>query len=65
MEPGGSTPPHGAGPLLATPPCGVVTLELISILVSSCVFILLLNFHLYNPPDCLRSVYRVLVMVLF
>jgi hypothetical protein len=61
-ESGGSSPPGGAGPLLATPPCGETTPELISILVSSCDFVSMFNFHLYNPPDCLRSVYRVLVV---
>jgi hypothetical protein len=46
----GNTPPRGAGPLLAVPPRGVVALELVSDPVSSCAFLLLLNFRLYNPP---------------
>jgi hypothetical protein len=35
MESGGSSPPGGAGPFLAAPPCGESTSELISIPVSS------------------------------
>jgi hypothetical protein len=49
MEPRGSTPPRGMGPLLAMPPYGVFTSELISVPVSSCAFVSLLNFFLYNP----------------
>jgi hypothetical protein len=64
-ESGGSSPPGGMGPLLVAPPCGESTLELISVPVSSCDFILMFNFHLYNPPDCPRSIYHVLVMFLF
>jgi hypothetical protein len=64
-EPGGSTPPGGTGPLLATPPCGVSALELVSVPASSCAFVSMINFCLYNPPDCPRSVYRVLVVFLF
>jgi hypothetical protein len=64
-EPRGSTPPGGVGPLLAVPPCGVSTPELVSVPVFSCAFVLMFNFCLYNPPDCLRSVYHVLVVFLF
>jgi hypothetical protein len=48
-SPEARTPPRGAGPLLAAPPCGLVTSELVSVLVSSCAFVSLLNFCLYNP----------------
>jgi hypothetical protein len=65
MEPGGSTPPRGAGPLLVAPHGGEAASELVSVPVSSCAFIMMFNFRLYNPPDCLRSVYRVLVVFLF
>jgi hypothetical protein len=65
MELGGSTPPGGAGPLLATPPYGVSASELVSVPVSSYDFVMMFNFCLYNPPDCLRSIYRVLVVFLF
>jgi hypothetical protein len=64
-ESGGSSPPGGAGPLLAAPPCGESTLELISILISSCDFALLFNLCLYNPPEYPRFVYHVLVAFLF
>jgi hypothetical protein len=64
-ESGGSSPPGGAGPLLAAPSYGESTLELISVPVSSCDFVSMFNFCLYNPPDCLRSVYRVLVVFSF
>jgi hypothetical protein len=63
--PEGTTPPHGAGPLLVAPPGGVVASEFVSDLVSSCAFLLLLNFRLYNPSDSLRSVYRLLVVFSF
>jgi hypothetical protein len=65
MEPGGTTPHHGAGPLLVAPPGGEVASELVYVPVSSYVFVLLLNFHLYNPPDCPRSVYHFLIVFLF
>jgi hypothetical protein len=64
-EPRGSTPPGGVGPLLAAPPCGVSASKLIFVPVSSCDFVLMFNFRLYNPPDYPRSVYRVLVVFLF
>jgi hypothetical protein len=62
---GGSSPPGGMGPLLAVPPYGESTPDLVSVPVSSCDFVLMFNFRLYNPPDYPRSVYRVLVMFLF
>jgi hypothetical protein len=37
------------GPLQAAPPCGETTLELVSVSVSSCDFVLVFNFRLYNP----------------
>jgi hypothetical protein len=61
----GSSPPGGAGPLLAAPPCGESTPELVIVPVSSCDFVLMFNFRLYNPSDCPRSVYRVLIVFLF
>jgi hypothetical protein len=64
-EPRGSTPPGGAGPLLAVPPSGVSASEFVSVPVSSCAFVLMFNFRLYNPPDCPRSLYHVFVMFLF
>jgi hypothetical protein len=65
MESGGSSPPGGEGPLLAAPPCGESTSELISVPVSSCDFVSMFNFRLYNPPDCPRSIYHVLIGFLF
>jgi hypothetical protein len=65
MDLGGSTPPGGTGPLLATPPYGVFASKLVSVPVSSYAFVLLFNFRLYNPPDCLRFVYHILVVFLF
>jgi hypothetical protein len=47
------------------PPGGEVALELFSVPVSSCAFILLFNFCLYNPPNCLRSVYHFLIVFCF
>jgi hypothetical protein len=38
-ESGGSSPPGGAGPLQAAPPCGETTLELVSVPISSCDFV--------------------------
>jgi hypothetical protein len=65
MVPGGTTPPHGAGPLLATPPGGVVASEFVSDPVSSRAFLLLLNVRLYNPPESPRSVYCFLIVFMF
>jgi hypothetical protein len=45
----GSSPPGGAGPLLAAPPYGESTSELVSVPVSSCDFVSMFNFRLYNP----------------
>jgi hypothetical protein len=53
------------GLLLAAPPGGEVASKLVSIPVSSCVFVLLLNFHLYNPLDFPRPVYHFLIMFCF
>jgi hypothetical protein len=64
-EPEGSTPPRGAGPLLAAPPGGEVASELVSVPVSSCAFVSLLNFRLYNPPYCPRFVCHFLIVFLF
>jgi hypothetical protein len=55
----------GAGPPLAVPPWCESTPELISVPFSSCDFASMFNFHLYNPPDCPRFVYRVFVVFLF
>jgi hypothetical protein len=52
-------------PLLAAPPGGEVASEVVFVPVSSFVFVLLLNFRLYNPLDYPRSVYRFLVVFLF
>jgi hypothetical protein len=46
-------------------PCGESTSELVSVPISSCDFISMFNFRLYNPLDCPRSVYRILVVFLF
>jgi hypothetical protein len=64
-ESGGSSPPGGAGPLQATPPYGETTPELVSIPVSSCDFVMMFNFHLYNPLDCPRFVYHVFIVFSF
>jgi hypothetical protein len=64
-ESGGSSPPGGVGPPQSAPPCGESTPELVSIPVSSCDFLLIYNFHLYNPSKYPRSVYRVFVVFLF
>jgi hypothetical protein len=64
-ESGGSSPPGGASPLQAAPPCGETTPEFVSVPVSSRDFFLMFNFRLYNPPDCPRSVYHVLIVFLF
>jgi hypothetical protein len=53
------------GPLLAAPPRGVVASELVFAPVSSCAFLLLLNFGLYNLLDPPRFIYRFLVMFSF
>jgi hypothetical protein len=53
------------GPLLAVPPRGVVASELVSDPISSCAFLLSLNFLIYNPPDPQRSVYHFLVVFSF
>jgi hypothetical protein len=55
----------GAGPPLAAPPWCESTPELVSIPVSSCDFISMYNFHLYNPSEYSRSVYRFLVVFCF
>jgi hypothetical protein len=52
-------------PLQAAPPCGETTLEVISVPVPSCDFLSMFNFHLYNPLDCPRFVYRVFIVFLF
>jgi hypothetical protein len=69
MEIGGSSPPGGAGPLLAAPPCGGTTLELVSVLVSSYDFVSMIHFHLYNPPGlpevCISCSRRVFVSICF
>jgi hypothetical protein len=59
--------PHtgGAGPPLAVPAWRENTSELVSVPVSSCDFPLMYNFHLYNPPEYPRSVYRFLVVFCF
>jgi hypothetical protein len=55
----------GAGPPLAAPPWCENTPKLVSVLVSSCDFISMYNFHLFNPPESPRSVYRFLIMFCF
>jgi hypothetical protein len=55
----------GAGPPLAAPTYCVSTPELVSVPVSSCDLVSMFYFHLYNPPDYPRSVYRFLVVFLF
>jgi hypothetical protein len=66
---GGSSPLGGAGPLLAAPPCGETTPELISVPVSSCDFVSMFNFCLYNPPGlpevCISCSRRVFVSIYF
>jgi hypothetical protein len=64
-EAGGSSPPGGAGPLQAAPPCGETTPKLVSIPVSSCDFVSMFNFCLYNPPEYPRYIYRVFVVFSF
>jgi hypothetical protein len=49
MKSGGSSPPGGTGPPKAAPPYGESTPDLDSIPVSSCDFISMYNFRLYNP----------------
>jgi hypothetical protein len=41
------------------------TPELVSVPVSSCDFVLIYNFRLFNPPESPRSVYRFLVAFCF
>jgi hypothetical protein len=53
------------GPPLAAPPWCENTLELVSVLVSSCDIVLMYNFYLYNPLESPRSVYRFLVVFCF
>jgi hypothetical protein len=69
MEFGGSSPPGDAVPLLAAPPCGESASELVSVPVSSCDFILMFNFRLYNPPGlpevCISCSHRVFVSICF
>jgi hypothetical protein len=64
-ESGCSSHTGGVGPPLAAPPWCEDTSELISIPVSSCDFASMYNFHLYNPPESLRSIYRFLVVFCF
>jgi hypothetical protein len=64
-ESGGSSPPGGTGPPQAAPPCGETTRDFISIPVSSCDFVLMYNFRLYNPPESPRSVYHFVVVFCF
>jgi hypothetical protein len=49
MESGGFSPPGGAGPLQAAPPCGKSTPKIVFIPVSSCDFASMFNFRLYTP----------------
>jgi hypothetical protein len=63
--PKGTTPPRGMGPLLAAPPRGVAASELLSDPVSSCIFLLSLNFRLYNPLDFPRSVYLIRLKLIY
>jgi hypothetical protein len=55
----------GAGPPLAAPPWCESTPELVFVPVSSCDFVSMHYFHLFNPPESPRSVYRFLVMFCF
>ena len=55
----------GAGPPLAAPPGCENTPELVSVPVSSCDFVSMHNFRLFNPPESPRSVYRFLVVFCF
>ena len=55
----------GAGPPLAAPPRCESAPELVSIPVSSCDFVSMYNFCLFNPPESPRSVYRFLVVFCF
>jgi hypothetical protein len=64
-ESGGSSPPGGAGPPQATSAYGETTPELVSVLVSSCDFVSMFNFRLYNPPEYPRSVYHVFIVFSF
>jgi hypothetical protein len=47
------------------PPSGVFASELISVPVSSCAFVSMFNFRLYNPSDCPRFVYHFLIVFCF
>jgi hypothetical protein len=53
------------GPFLAAPPWCESTPELVSVPVSSCDFVSMYNFRLYNPPESPRSVYHFLVVFCF
>jgi hypothetical protein len=55
-ESGGSSPPGGAGPLLAVPPCGESTPELVSVPVSSYDFVSMFIFT-YITPRIIRGLY--------
>jgi hypothetical protein len=46
MVPGGTTPYHGTGPLLAALPGGVVALEFIFDPLSSCAFLFVVKLSL-------------------
>jgi hypothetical protein len=55
----------GVGPPLAAPPRCESTPKLFSVPVSSCDFVSMYNFRLFNPPESPRSVYRFLVVFCF
>jgi hypothetical protein len=55
----------GAGPPLAAPPGCETTPELVFVPVSSCGFVSMYNFHLFNPPEFPRSVYHFLAVFCF
>ena len=63
--PEGTTPPHGACPTLAALRYGEGASEPVSDPVSTCTFILVSKFLLYNPTDSPRSASRVFVVFLF
>ena len=57
---------HGwRGPTLAAPPPCENASELFSVPVSSCGFVSMNNFRLFNPSESPRSVYRFLVVFCF
>ena len=66
-EKGHRPPSQGAGAAqaLAAPPLCENASELFSVPVSSCDFVSMYNFRLYNPPDYPRSVYHFLVVFCF